>query len=266
MRVGFIGTGNMALALAGAIAASDPDVAVCGFDVRPEQLARFTSQIPGAAAASDNSDVVTDADLVFLAVKPQGVKPVLEEITDTEALIVSILAGVRIAVLEASLPRARIVRVMPNTPALVGEMAAGYAGGTLADADDLELVSTILGHAGLAVRLPEALLDAVTGVSGSGPAFVARLIAAFSNAAVAAGIPRPDAIRLVLATFSGTARLLGEKQLTPEELISMVSSPNGTTVAGRTVLESSDLEKVIQQTVWTTIARSRELGDEGAGR
>lgn len=264
MRVGFVGTGNMAQALAAAIATADTSVAICGFDVRPEQLARFTSQIPGAAAASSNCEVVTDSDLVFLAVKPQGVQPVLEEIPNTEALIVSILAGVRIAVLEASLPRARVVRVMPNTPALVGEMAAAYAAGTRADGDDLELVGTILGHAGVAIRLPEELLDAVTGVSGSGPAFVARLIAAFSNAAVAAGIPRPDAIRLVLATFSGTARLLEEKRLTPEELVSMVSSPNGTTVAGRSVLESSDLEQVIQQTVQTTIARSRELGDGGA--
>lgn len=264
MRVGFIGTGNMACALAAAIAGADSSVGICGFDVGPEQLARFTSQIPGAVPASDNVEVVNSSDLTVLAVKPQGVRPVLEEIADTEALIVSILAGMRIAVLEAHLTRARIVRVMPNTPALVGEMAAAYAGGSRADADDLELVGTLLSHAGLAIQLPEELLDAVTGVSGSGPAFVARLIDAFTSAAVAAGIPDTEAVRLVLATFSGTARLLAEKQLTPQELISMVSSPGGTTVAGRAVLESSNLERVIRQTVWTTTARSRELGDEGA--
>ncbi len=264
MRIGFIGTGNMASALAASVAGGDPGIGITGFDVSPEQLKRFRTRVPGAAAAADNREVVATSNLVFLAVKPQAVKPVLEEISGTDALIVSILAGVRLAALEAALPRARLVRVMPNAPALVGAMAAAYSGGTRAGDDDLELVGAVLGHAGIAMRLPEELLDAVTGVSGSGPAFVARFIEAFTDAAIAAGIPRPAAVQLVLATFCGTARLLEEKQLAPEELVAMVSSPGGTTVAGRAVLESSDLASVIRQTVSTTIARSRELGDEGA--
>jgi pyrroline-5-carboxylate reductase len=250
----------MATALAAAIAAAEPDTDFTAFDVSAEQLDRFSSAPAHFTPSPNNAQVVASSDVTFLAVKPQVMPKVLPELSAARGLIVSIAAGVRIATLEASLPQARVVRVMPNTPGLVGAMAAGYAGGARATADDLAVVGKLLRSAGVAVELDEQLLDAVTGVSGSGPAFVARLIEAFTDAGVAEGLSRDVAYSLVLATFSGTATLLAEKNMQPEELVTMVSSPGGTTVAGRRVLESSDYRSVIRRSVATAVERSKELG------
>ena len=250
----------MAGALAAAISAGDPHAAFTAYDVSPAQLERFASQVRRAQAAESNAAVVASSDITFLAVKPQSIDTVLPEISETDGLIASIVAGVRISRLETAMPRARIVRVMPNTPALVGEMAAGYSAGSRVGDADLQLVGALLAHAGRAIPLPEELLDAVTGVAGSGPAFVARLIEAFIDAAVGEGLSRDVATSLVLATFSGTARLLERNRLTPDDLIAMVSSKGGTTVAGRRVLESSGMHHTIRQTIATAVARSKELG------
>lgn len=260
MRIGFIGAGTMAGALAVAIAAAREDVRFCAHDVNPDQLARFAADVPRVEPRAGNSHVAASSDVVFLAVKPQGMETVLAELAEAETLVVSIAAGVRLARLEAAMPRARVVRVMPNTPALVGEMAAGYSAGARALPADLDLVESLLLSAGVAYPVPEELLDTVTGLSGSGPAFVARIMEAFTDAAIAEGLPAEIATGLVLATFSGTARLLRQKGLTPDELVRMVSSKGGTTVAGRRVLETSGLRGIIRQTVATAVARSRELG------
>jgi pyrroline-5-carboxylate reductase len=260
MRVGFIGAGNMAGALAGAIQSAQPNTEFVASDVSGEQLERFAAGLERATTVPDNRSVVDTAELTFLSVKPQVLDEVLPELAHTPALVVSIAAGVRIATLEAALTQARVVRVMPNTPGLVGEMAAGYAGGTRATAADVALVGRLLESAGVALPMDEELLDAVTGVSGSGPAFIARLIEAFTDAGAAHGLDRDVAYRLVLQTFAGTARLLYEKGLSPQGLVDMVSSKGGTTVAGRGVLEASDYADVIRRTVDATVARSRELG------
>lgn len=265
----------MAVALAGAIARSERGATFIASDINEEQRTRFASSVEEAmrtgagaggesgervATTSDNARVAAEADIVFLAVKPQILDTVYPDIADTDGLVVSIAAGVRIASIEKALPRARVVRVMPNTPGLVGEMAAGYAGGSRATEEDTKLVGRLLSAAGTAFCVPEEQLDAVTGVAGSGPAFVARLIEAFTDAGVAHGLEREQAYELVLATFRGTAGLLKQKGMSPQELIDMVSSPNGTTVAGRSVLESSDIQKVIRDTVDTTVSRAKELG------
>ena len=260
MLIGFIGAGNMAAALAGAIASAEPEATFTAFDINREQLERFGTTLSGFTASDGNAAVLASSDLTFLCVKPQVMDDVVRDLSNDERLVVSIAAGVRISRLEAALPAARVVRVMPNTPGLVGEMAAGYAGGSRATAGDLELVGRLLSAAGVAVELPEELLDAVTGVSGSGPAFVARMIEALCAAGVAEGLPEETARRLVLATFSGTARLLAEKNLTPDELVTMVSSPGGTTVAGRRVLETAGLDRTLRRTVAAAVERSRELG------
>lgn len=260
MRIGFVGAGNMAAALGGAIRSAEPDVEIVASDISVDQLERFSRAVGGASATQNNREVVDGTDLVFLAVKPQAMEAVLPELGEVASLVVSIAAGVRIATLEEALPAARVVRVMPNTPGLVGEMAAGYARGSRASADDLALVGRLLSSAGVAIEVEEELLDAVTGVSGSGPAFVARLIEAFVDAGVSNGLDRGTAYRLVLATFSGTARLLAGKDLSPQELVDMVSSKGGTTVAGRAVLEASDYTQIIRGTVDAAVARSRELG------
>ena len=260
MTIGFIGAGNMASALAHAIARAHPDSSFTAHDISTDALDRFADGLAHFAKAANNQDVCRQSDLVFLAVKPQIMPAVLSEIRDSDALFVSIAAGVTLATLEDALPAGRIVRVMPNTPGLVGEMAAGYAGGARATENDVALVGDLLSSAGVAIRMDESLIDVVTGVSGSGPAFVARLIESFVDAAVANGMNHDDARRLVLATFSGTARLLAERSLSPDELVTMVSSPGGTTVAGRGVLEQSDYRDVIARTVEAAIARSKELG------
>ncbi len=261
----------MAMALAGAIAQSEPDVTFIASDVSEQQRKRFSENVAAALPAGeetadrivttgDNARVTAEADLVFLAVKPQVLDTVYPDIAQTEVLVVSIAAGVRIASIEQALPRARVIRVMPNTPGLIGEMAAGYAGGSRATEEDTKLVGRLLSAAGTAMHVPEEQLDAVTGVAGSGPAFVARLIEAFTDAGVAHGLSHEQAYELVLATFRGTAGLLKQKEMSPQELIDTVSSPNGTTVAGRSVLESSDIQNVIRSTVDTTVSRAKELG------
>ncbi len=258
-RIGFIGAGNMGLALAKAIRARIPDSELLACDVRPERMELLRRELPGVREVSGAAEAAA-AEVLFLAVKPQDVPGVMAEIAGASALVISIAAGVRLATLEAALPAARVVRVMPNTPCLVGAMAAGYALGRGVSREDRALVERLLAAAGYAVALPEELLDAVTGLSGSGPAFVARLVEAFVEAGRRLGIPQEAARELSLATFEGTARLLRETGMSTEELVRMVSSPGGTTVAGREVLDPSDVREVLVGTIEAAARRSKELG------
>ncbi len=260
MQIGFAGAGNMAGALASAIEDAFTDASFLAYDVDSARLSTFAGERRRCALASSNREVVEKSSVTFLAVKPQVLDHVLPELASCNRLLVSIAAGVTLATLQDAMPDARVVRVMPNTPCLVGEMAAGFAVGTKVSDQDRGLVEQLLQSAGVAVELEEPLLDAVTGLSGSGPAFVARLIEAFTAAGVAEGLPQEVASQLTLATFRGTARLLERKGLSPEELVTMVSSPNGTTVAGRAELESSDYDQIIRRTVSAAANRSRELG------
>jgi len=258
--VGFIGGGNMGLALAKAIRGRFPERAIRVCELRPERRELFLREIRGAVAADTPAELAASVDIVFLAVKPQDYAGVLAQIADTDRLVISIAAGVRLERLEAALPRARVVRVMPNTPCQVGAMAAGYALGARVGADERRAVEQLLEAAGYAAALPEELLDAVTGVSGSGPAFVARLIEAFVAAGRELGLPADVARELTLKTFEGTARLLHETGMEPQALVDMVSSPNGTTVAGRRVLEAAGVREALIATLQAAAARSRELG------
>ena len=149
---------------------------------------------------------------------------------------------------------------MPNTPCLVGEMAAGFAVGKNVKDREIKIVEEILNSAGKAFYLKEELLDAVTGLSGSGPAFVARLIEYFIEAGENEGLGKDIAAELALQTFKGTAKLLQESGMTPDELVKIVSSPGGTTVAGREVLENSDVKDILIKTVKKATERSKELG------
>jgi pyrroline-5-carboxylate reductase len=258
--VGFIGAGNMAFALAAAIRRREPQTELHAFDIRPERIALFRERIPGLRPEEGNRRVVERSGVTFLAVKPQDIGGVLAEIGEAEGVVVSIAAGVPLRRLEAALARARVFRVMPNTPALVGEMAAAFAAGSRARPEDEKRVEALLSAAGTALPLPEELLDAVTALSGSGPAFVARLIEAWIETGTALGLPVEAARALTLQTFRGTAALLREAGLSPQQLVDMVSSPKGTTVAGREVLEASDLKEVIRRTLQAAAGRSKELG------
>jgi len=250
----------MGFALARAVASRFPALAIHVYDLRPERVALFRKEIRAARAAAGAPETAAAAEVLFLAVKPQDMQAVLERIEETDRLVVSIAAGITIQRLERTLGKARVVRVMPNTPCLVGAMAAGYAFGTRVQPADGHVVQQLLGAAGYAAPLEERLLDAVTGLSGSGPAFVARLIEAFMEAGASLGLASRVARDLAVHTFLGTARLLSETGMEPSALVDMVSSPKGTTVAGREVLEASDYRKLIARTIAAAAQRSKELG------
>jgi len=262
-RIGFMGSGKMAAALLSGILegkVAGKDEVICS-DVVPERRTEIQDQF-GVQTTDSNQEVLKHSELVILAFEPQNFPEAVEGLSSVvrpEQIIVSILAGVRIESIRGHLP-GRVVRVMPNTACQVGEMAAGFAVGPGVTDSDRQRVRSILECAGTAVEVEEDMLDAVTALSGSGPAFVAYLIDGFIQAGASAGLTESAARDLSLKTFAGTARLLSDKQLTPPELIAMVSSPGGTTLAGREILESSDVQAVIKQTVLRAKERSKELG------
>lgn len=259
-RIGFVGGGNMGFALAKTITDRFPGVTIYVCDVCRDRLALFEQELAGVQVGADPGKVAEAAEVIFLAVKPQDIQTVLEAIRDTDRLVISIAAGVAIARIESVLTKARVVRVMPNTPCLVGAMAAGYAFGSRIQPQDRDVVKQLLEAAGYATEVEEELLDAVTGLSGSGPAFVARLIEAFIEAGRGLGLEAEVARDLSLQTFLGTAKLLAETGMEPQTLVDMVSSPKGTTVAGRQVLDTSDYARVIEKTIQAATERSKELG------
>lgn len=207
-----------------------------------------------------NEDAVKDADVVLVCVKPGDVPAALKSCNLDGRLVISIAAGISIATLAGLAPGARIVRAMPNTPAQVGAGATAYAGGPSATADDLKLAGRILGAVGLAVEVPEKLLDAVTGLSGSGPAYVFLIIEALSDGGVAAGLPRALATQLATQTVLGAAQLASQSSEHPAVLREAVTSPGGTTAAGLGVLEAAAVRAAISDAVKAAAARSRELG------
>lgn len=262
-HLGFIGAGTMALGLARGIRDAGLAGAITAHDPVRERLDRFCAAV-GATAAADNGAVAAQAEIVFLAVKPQDVETVAAELAAAGVdlagrLVVSIAAGVTLARLAGRLPAARLIRVMPNLPCVVGEMAAGFACGPTATGEDARAVGGLLRALGVALEVDEGDLDAVTALSGSGPAFMARLLQAFIDAGAACGLPRETARALTLQTAKGTAALLQERGYETADFIDMVSSPGGTTAAGSAVLESSDLRAVIADTIAAAAARGREL-------
>ena len=230
------------------------------YDPLAERCALFVRELSGVTVAADALAACRAADASFLAVKPQDVATATTGLGSSEGVIISIVAGVSLSRLATLLPRARLVRVMPNTPCLVGAMAAGFAMGAGTGAADRDLVARLLAAAGHAFEVPEEQLDAVTGLSGSGPAYFARLIEWLSAAGVRQGLDPEIAAALTVQTALGTALLLQQRAMAPGDLVEMVSSPGGTTVAGRRELESGDVQSALERTVQAATARSRELG------
>jgi pyrroline-5-carboxylate reductase len=263
-QVGFIGTGKMATALAKGLIDSRFVAAqnVLGSDVLPEARRGFTSAT-GARIVDHNSEL-HDSDVLFLAVKPQQMPGVLEELAghlDDSTLVVSVAAGVTLATITQALgENVRVVRVMPNTPCLVGAGASAFALGGTATTTDGELVRQMLQTVGIAVAVPEAQLDAVTGLSGSGPAYVYQIIEALSDGGVRVGLPRSVATLLAAQTVLGAAKMVLQTGEHPGTLKDAVASPGGTTIAGLHTLERAGLRGALIDAVQAATDRSRELG------
>lgn len=264
-RVGFIGAGKMATALArGLIGAgfttSDKIVAS---DVVPAARNDFQTTTQSRVVES-NAEVVSLSDIVVLAIKPQqmsGVLAELKSLLNSQHLVISIAAGVPIKSLLAGLGEStRVVRVMPNTPCLVGASASGFAIGGAASRDDATLVEKLLSSVGIAVAVDEKLLDAVTGLSGSGPAYVYQIIEALSDGGVRVGLPRDVATKLAAQTVLGAAKMVLETGQHPGQLKDVVTSPGGTTIAGLHALERGGLRAALMNAVEAATNRSKELG------
>ena len=263
--VGFVGAGNMGEALIKGLVVANvvPAKSIYSADVRGERLTELAKQF-GIQAASDNSDLVSRCDVVILAVKPQIMEPVLREIAPAvtrQKLLISIAAGVSTAKIRAMLNRdARLIRVMPNTPALVLEGVTAIAKGQHLEPGDLDTASEIFKAVGRVVILDEDLMDAVTGLSGSGPAYVAVVIESLADGGVRMGLDRITAMTLATQTVLGAAKLLLETGLHPGALKDMVSSPGGTSIAGVAALEEGGIRTTFIKAVERATLRSRELG------
>lgn len=260
-KLAFIGTGKMSAALISCIHDKKIAKSMIASDKNNENLNKIKKQFKIRTTA-DNKEAVKNSDIIFICVKPQDIDAVLDEIKDAveNQLIVSIAAGIKLNHLESKLKNKRIIRVMPNINCLVGEMAAGFSAGKYAAKEDISNVSRILNSAGTAFFMKEELLDAVTAISGSGPAFFAYFIKAFEEAGIKNNLPRETAFKLAAQTAFGTGKLLMQKNLTPEELISMVASKKGTTVAGLKVLKKHKVKNILIKTVDAAVKRSKELG------
>jgi pyrroline-5-carboxylate reductase len=238
-----------------------PGSSILVADPSPD-AARKLAESVGATVADSNADAVSGSDVVLLCVKPGDAAAALKSCSGSMQgkLLVSIVTGVSIAALESLAPGVRVIRAMPNTPAQIGAGATAFAASASAGAEDLELAGKILGAVGLAVPVTEAQLDAVTGLSGSGPAYVFLVIEALSDGGVAAGLPRPLAARLAIQTVLGAARLAAESGEHPALLREAVTSPGGTTAAALATLEKSAVRAAFIEAVRAAATRAGELG------
>lgn len=264
--LGLLGAGQMAEALLRGVLKAKllPPERVVACDVSVARRELFAREL-GVRAVESARVVTQAADLLVLCVKPQQADAVLGEIAPAfradRQVLASIAAGVPTARIEKLLPAgARVVRVMPNTPMLVGLGASGLCAGRHAREEDLARVEALLGAASLVLRVEEPLLDAVTGLSGSGPAYLFYLVEAMAEAGEAEGLARAQALKLAARTCLGAARMLEETGLPPEELRKRVTSPNGTTQAAVTLLDKDEVKKKLVAAVRRAAERSRELG------
>lgn len=262
--VGFIGAGQMAQALAQGFvrAALVKASQLIAYDPVPAAAQRFAEVVASSQRADSNAAVVQKAQILFLAVKPQSFPEVARQLAGKlgrDSLVVSILAGVPLSRLSAELITDRVIRVMPNTPALVGQGASAFARGPATTAEDAALVKQLLQAVGSADEVEEKHLDAVTGLSGSGPAFAYVLIEALADGGVRMGLPRNLATSLAAQTLLGAAQMVLQGEH-PAVLKDRVASPGGTTIAGLQALEDRGVRGALIAAVEAATRRSIELG------
>lgn len=264
MKIGFIGLGNMAKAIIKGML--DKQVADAGQllgSAATERTVRETAERFGIETTQDNCRVAAEAEILFLAVKPQLFPPVIEQIKDCideKTLVISIAAGKTTAYIEQEFGRPlRLVRCMPNTPALVGEGCTGVCYHGQVTERDKEITQTLLSSFGRAIEVPERLMDTVGAVAGSSPAYVCMFVEAMADAAVAGGMPRKQAYEFAAQAVLGTAKLILETGKHPGELKDMVCSPGGTTIEGLRVLESAGMRSAVMDALCACIEKSKKL-------
>lgn len=265
--IGFIGGGNMAEALISGLVLSEaarPENIICS-DIREEPLEELHRKY-GVNTTTSNIEVVEKSEIVIYATKPQILATVLKETADKldkSKLIISIAAGVPLAAIEAGLHKElRLIRVMPNICAFVKESATAIAAGKYVEDGDIEMAKAIFDSVGISVFIKEnILMDAFTGLSGSGPAYVFLIIDAMADAGVKMGLSRKDSLLLSTQTVMGSAKLLLESKEHPGQLKDRVTSPGGTSIAGIHTLEQGGLRTTIMDAVEAATRRSRELGE-----
>jgi pyrroline-5-carboxylate reductase len=267
-KFGIIGGGVMAEALLSRLLRANayPPAAVLVSEPQPHRR-DLLEQTYGVRVTADNPAVLASSDVLLLAVKPQVFDAIAAEVANASMLpegrsplVISILAGVTLSKLEAAFPGKPIVRAMPNTPATIGAGVTAIAPGLHADGESLQQARQILEVVGDVVEVPESLMDAVTGLSGSGPGYVAVVIEALTDGGVAVGLPRSIATRLAIQTVLGTAQLLAESGMHPAELKDRVTSPGGTTIAGIAELEKAGVRSAFMEAIRSACRRSQELG------
>jgi len=266
MKLGVIGCGKMASALvegainAGALAPAD--VVACNRSA--SGLAAFI-KATGATPAKDATEIGGKCDTILLATKPYDVLAVLAQAAEgangQPRLAISIAAGLTLTTLEDAAPETfRLIRTMPNTPVMVGKGATAFSTGSRATADDAEAVRRLLGAVGLVFEMPEKLIDSVSGVSGSGPAYIYLVIEAMADGGVKAGLARADAIRLAAQTVFGAAAMVLETGLHPAVLKDQVTSPGGTTIAALAELERNGVRSAFIDAIGAAVRRAGEMG------
>lgn len=269
MKLGFIGLGNMASAIIGGILKEG--IAKPGEIIgsaKTEKTAEERAAQFGIETCTDNRKVAAQADVLVLAVKPQFFPEAAEQIRDSikeNTLVVSIMAGKTMQYIEEQLgaceggKRIKLVRCMPNTPALVLAGCSGYCVNGQVMGEDAELAKRLLGSFGKAIEVPERLIDAVGGVAGSSPAFVFLFIEALADGAVAEGMPRAQALEFAAQAVCGSAKLMLESGKHPGELKDMVCSPGGSTIEGVRALEKGGMRSAVMEAVIACVEKSRNL-------
>ena len=265
-KIGFIGGGKMGEALINGIlrAGLSPSDKIMVSDVDKKRL-QILEKEAGIKTTQDNKKITSDSDIIILAVKPNMMGSVLDELNSeitSKHLIISIAAGIPLSFIESSLNKGcRAIRVMPNTPCLVGETAAGYALGKKATRNDGKLVGQLLDAVGKSFLLEEKYLDAVTGLSGSGPAFIYVVIEALADGGIKMGLPRDVAITLAAQTAFGAAKMVLESGTHIGQLRDSVTSPGGTTIEGLRALEKGGIRNALIDAVETATKKSKSLGN-----
>jgi pyrroline-5-carboxylate reductase len=265
-EIAFLGAGNMAAAMIDGLLAKKTPATDLACQSASGKTAAALAARTGIAYARSLDELLAGADTLVVAFKPQHLAtadPKLAELTAGK-LVLSVLAGKKLATLAKTFPRARaIVRTMPNTPGSIGAGMTGWCIAAPLSTSDRALVENLLGALGRAVEVPEAQMDALTAVSGSGPAYLFEFAAALRDAGTAAGLAPDTASTLAIETLLGAARLLAHKKIEPEKLRDAVTSPNGTTFAGLQRMAARDFRGLIRETVLAAKARAEELSKDG---